>query len=30
MDLTKKLEVLNFPFTDIIPGIVSTCKTLYF
>ena len=30
MDLTKKFEVLNFPFSDILPGKVSTSKILSF
>ena len=30
MDLTKNFEVLNFPYSDIIPGKVSTCKLLSF
>ena len=30
MDLTKNFEVLNFPFSDILPGKVSTSKILSF
>ena len=30
MDLTKNFEVLNFPFSDILPGKVSTIKILSF
>ena len=30
MDLTKNFEVMNFPFSNIIPGNVSTRKILSF
>ena len=30
MDLTKNFEVMNFPFSDVLPGKVSTSKIFSF